>query len=556
MIGKTISHYRILDKIGGGGMGDVYKAEDMKLKRMVALKFLPPELIRDENAKNRFIHEAQAASALDHPNICTIHEFGQSEQGELFIAMSCYEGMSLRNKIEEGPLLIEEALDLATQLADGLSAAHDRGVIHRDIKPDNIMVTSNGILKILDFGLAKLTGQTRLTAEGATLGTAAYMSPEQAIGMPTDHRSDIFSMSVIMYEMLAGTHPFEAEHHLAIMYSIMKESPRPIRELRPEIPEKLEKIILKGMEKDPENRYDTLNQMILDLKSLPSADQIHEPEPTDDQNILLELLKDFFKRKIVKKYILPVTVLGIVFITIFTIFVVIKASYQSDRESAKIHVEKALSDWHNNELDMAQRELELSVQIDPEYSLAWSHLAALNIHLNNLDLAITQSQKAIVLDDQNSIAYYNLAYGQEEKGELDQASENYLKAVMIDSMFIQAYSALASLYIKQDQPQRAIVMLEKARILSPDSKYVYLLNKNLGIAFYHLGQYKQAINHLNFSIETQPQEIPETRYYLALSLEQLGRIDEAITALSNYIAIETDQLKKNEAQNRLQKLKN
>jgi serine/threonine protein kinase len=174
LTGKHISHYSILESIGRGGMGVVYKAEDTKLKRIVALKFLPQELLQNEEVKNRFIHEAQTASALDHPNICTIHEIDESDDGELFIVMSCYdEGMSLREKIEAGSLSLKESLDLCLQMAKGLAAAHDKGIVHRDIKPENIMVTSTGVVKILDFGLAKLAGQTRLTVEGTTLGTAA-----------------------------------------------------------------------------------------------------------------------------------------------------------------------------------------------------------------------------------------------------------------------------------------------------------------------------------------------------------------------------------------------
>ncbi len=221
MIGTTISHYKILEKLGEGGMGVVYKAEDTKLKRTVALKFLPPELTRDPEAKERFIHEAQAASALDHNNICTIYEVAEIDDGQLFIAMACYEGETLKSRIAQGQLRIEEALDFVGQIAQGLVRAHEVGIVHRDIKPANIIVTTRGEVKIVDFGLAKLSGRTLLTKSGTTLGTAAYMSPEQARGEQVDQRTDIWSLGVVLYEMLTGKRPFESEYEQALVYSIL-----------------------------------------------------------------------------------------------------------------------------------------------------------------------------------------------------------------------------------------------------------------------------------------------------------------------------------------------
>ncbi len=209
MIGQTVSHYKILAKLGEGGMGVVYKAEDTKLGRHVVLKFLAPYLTRDQEAIERFINEAKTASALDHPNICTIYEIGESDDGQLFIAMAYYVGETLREKIAGAnggsPLLaIDNAIEIATQIASGLTRAHEAGIIHRDIKPANIIITKRREVKILDFGLAKLAGQQHLTKSGATLGTIAYMSPEQAQGLPVDHRTDIWSLGVVMYEMLTG----------------------------------------------------------------------------------------------------------------------------------------------------------------------------------------------------------------------------------------------------------------------------------------------------------------------------------------------------------------
>ncbi|RJR30012.1 MAG: hypothetical protein C4574_02790 [Candidatus Latescibacterota bacterium] len=270
MIGKTISHYRIVEKLGEGGMGVVYRAEDTTLGRMVALKFLPAELTRDAAAKERFILEARAASALDHPNICTIHEVAEANDGQTFIAMACYEGESLKAKIERGPLKLDEAIDIAVQTAQGLSKAHAQGIVHRDIKPANIVVTKDGLVKIVDFGLAKLAG-TKLTKTGSTLGTAQYMSPEQARGALVDARSDIFSLGAVLYEMLTGKHAFPGEYEQSTLYAILNEEPEPVTALRSGVPMELERIVGKSMAKNPDERYQHADEIVADLRRMKTA---------------------------------------------------------------------------------------------------------------------------------------------------------------------------------------------------------------------------------------------------------------------------------------------
>jgi len=236
-------------------MGVVYKAEDTKLRRIVALKFLAPELTRDEDAKRRFVHEAQAASALDHPNICSIFDIDETPEGQLYIAMACYDGESLKDRIARRKLDVREAFEIAYSVAQGLARAHASGIIHRDIKPGNIMITTDGFVKIVDFGLAKLIGRSRITGSGATLGTVAYMSPEQARSEDSDARADIWALGVVLYETLTGRLPFRGEIDQAMVYSILNESPQPVREIRAEIPEACTAVVAKCLQKKPDLRY-------------------------------------------------------------------------------------------------------------------------------------------------------------------------------------------------------------------------------------------------------------------------------------------------------------
>jgi Tol biopolymer transport system component/predicted Ser/Thr protein kinase len=265
MIGQTISHYRILEKLGEGGMGVVYKAHDTKLDRDVALKFLPHYLTSDPIEKERFYHEARAAAALTHQNIAVIHEIGEHEN-QLFIAMEFVEGKTLKRLMESETLSVKRVLDIAIQVCEGLAAAHEKGIVHRDIKSDNIIVTAKGQAKIMDFGLAKVKGATKLTKTGSTLGTAAYMSPEQALGEEVDHRSDIFSFGVVLYELLTSRLPFKAEHEAALMYAIVNEEPQPIARFNEKVTPELEHVVMKALAKDKEERYQHADDLLADLR--------------------------------------------------------------------------------------------------------------------------------------------------------------------------------------------------------------------------------------------------------------------------------------------------
>jgi len=271
MIGRTISHYKILEKLGEGGMGVVYKAQDTKLDRTVALKFLPKHLLCDNEAKIRFEHEAKAASALNHTNITTIYEIDEFE-GECFICMEYVEGKSLKQLLKEKTFSIKEVVDVVIQICEGLALAHEKGIVHRDIKSDNIMVTPRGKVKIMDFGLAKLRGVSKVTKTGSTLGTVAYMSPEQARGEEVDARTDIWSLGVVLFEMITGQIPFNGEYEQAVIYTILNEEPRSVLSLRADTPLQLERIVMRALEKDKSKRYQSVQDILFDLKKATVAD--------------------------------------------------------------------------------------------------------------------------------------------------------------------------------------------------------------------------------------------------------------------------------------------
>jgi eukaryotic-like serine/threonine-protein kinase len=265
VIGQIISHYKVLERIGHGGMGVVYKAEDTRLKRAVALKFLAPSALDDEEVRARFMREAQAAAALDHPNICAT--FGIDEYaGRAFIVMAYIRGEDLDKRIARKPIEAQDALDIALGVAQGLQEAHEKGIVHRDIKPSNIKITLNGVAKVMDFGLAKLADSSGITKTGMTIGTAAYMSPEQTLGQPVDHRTDIWSLGVVTYQMLTGKLPFAGEYEQAIRYGVLNEDPEPLGEACPGASPEVEQIVLKAISKDPEDRFQTAAELVAALR--------------------------------------------------------------------------------------------------------------------------------------------------------------------------------------------------------------------------------------------------------------------------------------------------
>ncbi len=288
---RDFSHYRVLERLGGGGMGIVFRARDTRLDRTVALKFLPAEWSHEPLLRERFSREARAASSLDHPHICTIFDIGETPDGQLFIAMAYCPGSTLKQRILEGPLPIDEAVGIAIQIADGLAAAHDAGVVHRDIKPANILTTDQDQVKIVDFGLAKLAGDAAVTREGSVVGTPAYMSPEQASGDDVDGRSDIWAVGAVLYEMLTGRRAFAADHERAVLHAITTSDPTPMDTLRPQVPAEVQRIVRRCLKRDPKRRYQHARELVEDLRrfrgesapadivtmTLPSASQSRGP---------------------------------------------------------------------------------------------------------------------------------------------------------------------------------------------------------------------------------------------------------------------------------------
>src|SRR5690348_5728775 len=276
----VLPRYRVVERLGGGGMGVVYRARDERLERDVALKFLPPHLSADQAAKKRFLVEARAAAALEHPNICTVHEIGDTDDGQLYIVMACYDGETLERRIARGPLPGDEALRIGAEIARGLGKAHERGIVHRDIKPSNIIITSDGLVKIVDFGIAKLATASGTPTVGV-VGTLAYMSPEQAFGEAVDHRTDIWSLGVVLYEMLTGVRPFRGAEQQTALFSVLADDPELVTATRPELPSAIDALIRRALAKRSVDRFASTAEVLGAINMCHSA-LVPSPAPAAD----------------------------------------------------------------------------------------------------------------------------------------------------------------------------------------------------------------------------------------------------------------------------------
>ncbi|MGB5849598.1 MAG: protein kinase, partial [Ignavibacteriaceae bacterium] len=346
MIGKIISNYKILEKLGEGGMGVVYKAHDTKLDRTVALKFLPSHLTLNDTDKERFLQEAKAAAALNHPNVCVIHDIQEVEEHH-FIIMECVDGKTLRQLLTgKEQLKIENALEYAIQIGEALQEAHNKGIVHRDVKSDNIMITAVNQAKVMDFGLAKLKGSLKLTKSSSTVGTTAYMAPEQIDGREIDARSDIFSFGIVLYEMLTGRLPFKGDYEAALMYAILNEEPEPVEKHLPNISSELLHLMNRSLEKDPNNRYQSMKDMLIDLRRL-KRDTVKVSKISDD---LYKTVKTSKEKNKIKKIFVPLFVLVVITLSVIGYII---TSYDSENEDERIPI--AVIDFINetNETELS-----------------------------------------------------------------------------------------------------------------------------------------------------------------------------------------------------------
>lgn len=562
MIGHTISHYRILEKVGEGAMGVVYKALDTTLDRVVALKFVSTAAVSGESTRERLVREAKACAALNHANIMTVYEFARTDEHD-FIVMEFVEGRTLQEIIGEKTFEIPEVVETSLQVLDGLRAAHDKGIVHRDLKASNIMLDSHGRPKIMDFGLAKLAQASVLTQSGSTVGTIAYMSPEQARGEEADHRSDLYSMGVLMYQMLTGQLPFPYPHHLAVMYALINEDPKPLRDLNPEVPPALEQIVLTAMAKDPAKRFRDCAEMaarLLELdevraqgtalrkrfKHLAAQHEIQAAVDAGGTKLVPS------QRTRLYRYAIPglIVLLGVV----YGLTKILQPGEPEKRQRARAHVEQAILHINANNVKPASNELALAIQSDSTYSNAWATLAGLNSQLGRYELAIEQGRRAVALDENSSSAMYNLAYPLEEVGDSDEAMVWYAKAIERDSSFDRAYSALGNLLIAKGRPQEAVKLLLTAETRNPQSEFGFLLAKNLGKAYLAMQKHDEARAALERSYVLRS-DFPETLSLLATAYENLGMVQQSISQWKEYAQREKDPDKQSEALSHIEHLK-
>lgn len=568
MVGRTISHYHIEAELGQGGMGIVYRAKDTVLERTVALKFLPPMFARDEDAKKRFVHEAKAVSALDHPNVAVVHEIGSGEDGEMFIVMAFYEGQTLEDVIADGPVGLEDAVDYVLAAAKGLSAAHAKGIIHRDIKPGNIMVTESGLLKILDFGLAKVSDVT-MTMGAMSLGTLAYMSPEQAQGMPVDHRTDLWALGVVFYEILAGKRPFDGPYDAAILYAAANEAHTTVKAWRSDAPDHLVAIVDKLLQKKPDLRYQSADDLIADLKAatapMPSVMQAvsvvqpaaeegtGEPAPAPVAASPASASSGMSMQRAIMLVIVAVVVIG----TLVTLWFSGPGAADPAGSgtmgglTAQEYVDEGVAKLNAGQYSLALVDFERAISVDSTYVPAWNSMSGVLLQLGDVAAAIRAARKAISLNPQSAGSWYNLGLASAEQGNVPDAIDALTTAVQLNSGFAQAYSAWADILIEDGRPDEALTVLESGLEATPvTSGLRFILFKNQGKAHLALGNAAEAINFLESSYRLKA-DWPETLLLLGRAYDALGDRAQGQVYWEQFLEVETDPVLRSEARQRL-----
>jgi len=570
MIGQEILHYKIIEKLGEGGMGVVYKAQDNKLKREVAIKFLPYQISSNAEERQRFDIEAQAAAALNHPNIATIYAIEQADE-KIFIVMEYINGIELKEKIKKGSMNLEESQNIIEQIAEGLNAAHKKGIIHRDIKSANIMITQSGLVKVMDFGLAKVGGTSQITKLGTTLGTTAYMSPEQARGEQVDYRSDIWSMGVIFYEMLTGKLPFKGEFDQSIIYSILNEEPESINSIDKELPIKLQQIMEKLLSKTPDLRYKNTGEFLIELREAKNIkdpiDVVKEEENTiavlPFENMSSDNEIEYFSDGLTEEVIVNLTGLKGMKVVPRTTSMLFKASkkdikrigqelgaryiitgsirkFQDDLRisTQRIDVVSGRQLWaktYKGKLaDLFDIQENVSQQIVNATKAFDCYMQAREFisrrTQNSVQLAIDLFQKAIGLDSQYSAAYaglgeaYSIIYRDFNRDEklLDKALEVGLKAVEFDPTSSEAYAALGLSYFGKNDFLKAFETTRKAIELDDNNYNAYWI---LARIYHTEDRDREAVEALEKVLKINP-EFLQAYQDLLMFYERLGEKDK------------------------------
>jgi len=558
LVGKKIAQYEVEAELGQGGMGVVYQAKDTILERTVALKFLPAMFSRDEDAKKRFVHEARAVSVLDHPNIAVVHEIGGVDSDEMFIVMAYYKGQTLEEIIEDGPVNLDDVVRYTLETARGLSEAHAKNIVHRDIKPGNIMVTESGLLKILDFGLAKVSDVT-MTMGAVSLGTLAYMSPEQAQGQPVDNRTDLWALGVVMYEMLAGKRPFDGPYDAAILYAAANEEHESVSTWRNDTPEHIVQIVDKLLQKQPDRRYQSAQELIKDLESAqapPPALPGNGSEGEEGKEVVeaaAAAATQVASKGIPRALVIASIVVGVGVVGALS-WSMLGGTNGSpdvvlDREAARNHLSEGISRLNEGKYSLALASIERSILSDSTFAPAWSSLSAVQFQLNNFDESIRAADRAISMDAASTGAYYNKGLSLAERGDVEGAIQELAAAVRLNPAFTQAYSAWGDILIEDGRADEALEILDQgAQRAEPGLKFI--IYKNQGKAHMELRQFQEAVNYLEASYKENPRW-PETVMLLARAYDAVGDRDRATPLWQEYLQLETDPSRRAAARARL-----
>ncbi len=566
MIGTTISHYKIIEKLGEGGMGVVYKAEDTKLKREVAIKFLPRYISSNEEERKRFEIEAQAAAALNHPNISTIHSIEDSDS-EVFIVMEYIDGPELKKKIESEKLSIKETLDIIEQIAKGLLTAHQKGIIHRDIKSSNIMITNSGQVKIMDFGLAKVKGTTLITKIGLTIGTAAYMSPEQARSENVDYRTDIWSMGVILYEMLAGKLPYRGDFEQAIIYSILNEEPESISSIRKDIPVMLEQVVQKILNKDQNQRYQSADEFLKDLKELKNKTSGQSKSEIDKtiavlpfENISPDKETDYFADGLTEELIITLSRIKEVSVVARTnsmrfkgtnkdistigrelgVRYIMAGSVRKFKDDLRISVQmievnKGIQLWGETYKGKLADIFDIQEKVSKEIA------DAMMLKLSPVEKVELTKKPTLNAEAFDCYLRGRNFLSNRTKNNLDFAILLFEKAVELDSRFASAYAGLGEAYAtmyrdfdrKESWLDKALEVSLKALMYDPSLSEAYA---TIGLAYYGKGSVEEGMKTARKAIELDPNN-HHAFWILARIQHTLGYDKEAIESLERAIEL-------------------